>query len=317
MLLGAKSELSDAQTTQFLQSGTMHLFAISGLHIGAIALALHALLAIARLPGVVRFVGGLAALWLFVEITGASPSAVRAFLMIALVELAIVLRRPVNPAATLALAALISLVVNPLQLFSASFQMSYGIVATIVLLGLPLAEVWQERGALYRDLPKATWTRWQRWSAHAWRVSLAALAIGVATTLVSTVSGVVFFQLFTPGGLLANLLLIPLSSLVIFAGFGSLLFGAIGIGSAGVWLNQAAALVIAGMEAIIAGLLRIPGFFWPMHFRTEGIGFAVFALVLTAIAYGYARGWAGRMVGRFWTPFLLTAVALVLAAKIG
>ena len=157
MMLGQKHELSDTQVAEFLQSGTMHLFAISGLHIMVIALALYGLLAVLRLPPVAQFVVGLVALRLYVDITGGSPSAVRAFFMIALTHAALVLRLPVNPVATLSLAALVSLVVDPMQLFSASFQMSYGIVAALVLLGLPLSERWQEKTALFRNLPKATW----------------------------------------------------------------------------------------------------------------------------------------------------------------
>jgi len=71
MMLGQKHELSDEQDAQFMQSGTMHLFAINGLHIGVVAMALHALLAVARVP---TGRGGRHArvLWLDVDTTGES-----------------------------------------------------------------------------------------------------------------------------------------------------------------------------------------------------------------------------------------------------
>jgi competence protein ComEC len=50
MMLGQKHELSDEQDALFMHSGTMHLFAINGLHIGVVAMALHALLAAMRCP---------------------------------------------------------------------------------------------------------------------------------------------------------------------------------------------------------------------------------------------------------------------------
>jgi competence protein ComEC len=50
MMLGQKHELSDEQNTEFMHSGTMHLFAINGLHIGVVAMALHALLTALRCP---------------------------------------------------------------------------------------------------------------------------------------------------------------------------------------------------------------------------------------------------------------------------
>ncbi|MGC4074838.1 MAG: ComEC/Rec2 family competence protein [Nibricoccus sp.] len=311
MLLGQQHELGEEQTAQFRQSGTMHLFAISGLHIVVIAVALHGALALLRLPRVAQVTAGLVALWLYVDITGGSPSAVRAFFMIALVHAALVLRWAVNPVATLSLAAFVTLVIDPMQLFSASFQMSYGIVAALLLLGLPLAESWTEKWALFRDLPKATWS-WHHHLRHrTWSALLNALALGLATTLVSTVCGVVFFQLFTPGGLLANLVLIPVSSLVILGGFLSLLCGLAGLTPLCVLFNHAAALVLAFMEWSIAWLLKIPGFFWRVEFTSTWFGLAVFGGVIALTLYGYSCRWEKRH-GGFWPPFALTALALVL-----
>ena len=57
----------------------MHLFAISGLHIAVIAGCLHGLLSVVRVPTRVAAVVGLLALWIFVEATGGTPSARRAW----------------------------------------------------------------------------------------------------------------------------------------------------------------------------------------------------------------------------------------------
>ena len=54
------------------------------------------------------------------------------------------------------------------------------------------------------------------------------IGIGLASSLVSTVSSLQFFGLFTPGALAVNLVLIPISTLVIGAGFLSLLCGLVG-----------------------------------------------------------------------------------------
>src|SRR5690606_40928374 len=113
----------------------MHLFAISGLHIGVIAAGIHAFLSLLRVPRLPKLVTGLTLLWLYVQITGGTPSAVRAFSMVALFQLTLQLRLPGNPVSAVATAALLVLMVDPLQLFSASFQMSYGIVASLLLYG--------------------------------------------------------------------------------------------------------------------------------------------------------------------------------------
>ena len=98
MMLGRKQDLAAIQRGLFLLSGTMHLFAINGLHIGVVALSLHALLALARCPRPLASTLVLAVLWLDVDTTGESPSAVRAFLMVAVLEAAFILRRPGQPA---------------------------------------------------------------------------------------------------------------------------------------------------------------------------------------------------------------------------
>lgn len=73
MMLGETHELSEAQHELFKQSGTMHLFAISGLNIAVIAGALLMLLWPLRRWPAVQFILSAALLWLFVDITGAAP----------------------------------------------------------------------------------------------------------------------------------------------------------------------------------------------------------------------------------------------------
>jgi competence protein ComEC len=96
MMLGQKHELSAAQGQLFMHSGTMHLFAINGLHIGVVALAVHALLLLARCPRPLVAVLTLLVLWLDVDTTGASPSALRAWLLVAAYETGYALRLPAN-----------------------------------------------------------------------------------------------------------------------------------------------------------------------------------------------------------------------------
>ena len=316
MLLGLQQELSEEQNQWFMRSGTMHLFSISGLHIAVIALALEGMLGLLRLPRLPRFLLSALLLWLYVDITGTAPSAVRAYLMVVLLQASFVLRLPVNPVATLALAALGALIIEPMQLFSASFQMSYGIVASLLLLGLPLGDFWIERWQLFRLLPKATWTWWQHALAWAQRGLLGVLAIGLATSLVSTVSGVIYFRLFTPGSLVANLVLIPAGSLVILSGFVSMLCGLAGLSWLCATFNHASALVLWLAERGIAFFLKVPGVYWPAHFTAMWVGFTALGALLTALFWGYSTRWENRR-GGVWPSFAIVVLALVFGVKFG
>jgi competence protein ComEC len=314
MMLSQKHELGSRQKELFMQSGTMHFFAISGLHIGVIASGLQALLALLRLPRWAKFAVGAATLWLYVDITGASPSAGRAFMMVVFIQAAFVLRWPGNPLAALVASAFVVLLAQPMQLFTASFQMSYCVVATLLLLGRPLGERLRERWKLFSDLPKVSQTWRQRVAATSLDKLLAALGLGVATALVAAVTGTAFFRLFTPGALAANLVLIPLASFAILAGFISLLCGLAGWLPASALFNHAAALILALIQWLIGAFVKVPGAYWPAAFRAQWWADVVLAALLAVCLAGYAAQWRH---GTLWAPFALVAAALIFAVKFG
>jgi len=314
MLLGQRQELSDAQDELFMQSGTMHLFAISGLHVGVIAAGLHALLALLPVPRAARFVATISALWLYVDITGAAPSALRAFVMIALLEAALLLRMPGQLIPALAGSALLVVLAWPLQVLSVSFRMSYGIMAALLLFGLPLAETWQGHWQPFRSLPLQDW-RWYHHLVHRLgRALAAAAAIGLASSLVSTLSSVWHFQLFTPGALVPNLLLIPLASLVILAGMASLLCGLVGIAAWSVLFNHAAVLMLWSMEAGIRVWVTLPGTWSQAHFVAPWLGPTAFVALLATLLAGYARRWRPAC-GGWWPPVIVVVVVVIFGVE--
>jgi competence protein ComEC len=314
MMLSQKYELNRGQKELFMQSGTMHFFAISGLHIGVIASVLQALLALLRLPRWARFTAGSALLWIYVDITGASPSAERALMMVIFMQAAFVLRWPGNPLAALVASAFLGLLAQPMQLFTASFQMSYCVVATLLLLGLPLGEILRERWKLFPQLPKVSLTWRQRLAVASLDKILAALGLGVATALVAAVTGVAFFRLFTPGALAANLVLIPLAMFAILAGFISLLCGLAGLLPASMLFNHAAAFILASIQWLIGAFVKVPGAYWPAEFKAQSWADVVLAALLAACLAGYAAKWRHGML---WAPFTLVAAALIFAVKFG
>ena len=294
----------------------MQLFAINGLHIGVVALSLHMLLMLVRCPRWATTLITLAVLWLDVDTTGASPSAVRAFLLVASFEAAFVLRLPVNGIAALANAAMLVLVLDPLAMFSASFQMSYGVVLAIMCLGLPLADRLQTRWQPYASLPKVSWTGWQHCVTRGLSWLAGALAIGWASALVSTLTGVQFFHVLVPGALVANLILVPLASLVIVAGFVSLAGGLLGLVAISSWLNHASLLVLWGIDGLIRCCSRLPGAWYVARWRTPWIGPVVLVSLLGVCVAGYVFGWR-RERGGFWPPLLVVVLAIVFGVKFG
>lgn len=310
MLLGERHELSEVQKSWFLRSGTMHLFAISGLHIGALALGVHAALKLLRLPRLVAFLIGTAGLWIYVAMVGAPPSAVRAFLMVVCVQAASAWRRPGNGLAGLVASALLVLLLDPMQLFGAGFQMSYAIVAALIMLGLPLGETVTTRWPLWRDIPAASRHVGHRVSDWLWQRGWQSVGLAVSAALVSSVSSPAIFGWFTPGSLAINLVFIPAAVLVVFAGQLALSCGAIGLTAGALLFTHAAGLVIALMQGVLAVVGGWPGVAWEVAPRWEWWYPVTLGGLLALITAGYAGGWRLDR-GGYWPPFIWVAAMLV------
>ena len=310
MLLGEQEALTARQKEVFTRTGTLHVFSISGLHIGVIAVALAGVLTALRLGAWGTFLGTAVLLWLYVDVTGRAPSAVRAFAMVVLVQAAWVWSRPRAAVPVLVASAMGVLLVAPQQLFGASFQMSYGIVASLLLLGLPLSEAWQERIRPWALLPPESWNWAQRAVAATARGVAGSLAIGLATAPVSLLAGVLYFRLLTVGAVAANLVVVPLASLALLAGFASMVSGLVGFETGSVVFNHGAALVLAVMDRFLVFAEGVPGMYRAASFGDATIGFAALVGVLALMLVGFHHGWE-RRVGGFWPPFAFTALVLI------
>jgi competence protein ComEC len=291
MFLGRRSELSDEQREGFIRSGTMHLFAISGLHIGLIAISLFAVLSACRLPERWAVGIGLAMLLVFVEATGGSPSARRAFLMVAFMYAGTLLRRPANLLAGLALSALVVLVLDPLALRSVSFQLSYAVVATLLLYGVPLRNRVLEHWNPWPHLPEANRRAWHRAVFHGVRGTVVLTAVSLSATMVSAPLSLAYFGIAAPGSVLANLVVVPVAWLAITAGFASIVCGLAGLGPLSSVFNNAGALVIAAIDFAAQTASRLPGMFVEGGFASAWIAPALTLALITGILAGYAWGW--------------------------
>ena len=142
LTVGDRSRIDEGLRSAFNRVGVGHLLAISGLHVGIVAGLVYALLwqGFSRLsfllhrglPRQAASVGTLAAVWGYALLAGLSPSTQRAALMISAWLGAGLLARERDLPNTLALAALVILVIHPPALFSVSFRLSFLAVAWIV-----------------------------------------------------------------------------------------------------------------------------------------------------------------------------------------
>jgi len=298
MLLGLKSELSPAQKDRFRLSGTMHFFAISGLHIGIIATVVAQALLLLRVPPKIRPLLGLPLVYLYVEITGGAPSAMRAFLMAAFFWASFAINRQRSPFAALVGSAVAVLIWDPTQLWSVGFQLSYAVVASILLFGLPFHQYLCEVFRPFRWLPEDTWSRGQHLFRQALEVVLLLFALSLAAWLASAPLSAGIFGFIAPGAILLNMLLVHLAGLVLVTGVLSIGFGLGGLLPVSAFLNHAAWLVISTMDEIV----RRGGELEATTLRTEAfplpLSYAILLLYLLLLlrAHGKRTGPSGRHI---------------------
>ncbi len=225
MLLGWKTALTSEVSEPFMRSGTMHIFAISGLHIAMIAGICIALLRAVALPQMLCGLFVIPIIWFYTAATGWQASAIRATVMMTVIIMGWALRRPTNLINSLATAACLILVWQPEQLFQAGFQLSFFVVLSIALLSPMIEKVKQRLFALDPMLPDKLRPRWQRIAIKGAGMAWASFAVSLAAFLGSVPLIAHYFHLFTPGSLVANLLIVPVSSLALMSGIGAITTG--------------------------------------------------------------------------------------------
>ena len=141
-------------------------------------------------------------------------------------------------------------------------------------------------------------------------------AMGWVAFLASVPSGIGYFELLSPGSLLANLIIIPISSLAIISGFLSLLSGLAGLWSLSALFNSAAALIIATMDWLAQRGTQLPGVYFPAHFERPWMTPAAIALLLTLMLTCLGGRWAPRY-GGYWPPLILIGIMVIFGVKFG
>lgn len=208
LTIGDKEELSEEIQEIYSVSGASHILAISGLHIGLLYAVLWLLLSPMRKRKYLKFVSVLlivGTLWLFAALTGFPASVVRSVTMFSLIALSSLTQERPHTLNTLASAAFVMLLFQPLWLFEIGFQMSFAAVVAIVTLNPLLSSLWPTNNLFlsrFRDLLS---------------VSISA-QIGVAPIVAF------YFHRFSIYFIFSNLWAIPMVTLIMYVALLMLVF---------------------------------------------------------------------------------------------
>ncbi len=233
ILLGEKSRLSKADRGAFAAAGTIHVFAISGLHVMLVAQTLFLVLALFGCP--LRLAGVLLVpvLWFYVAMTGFSPSAVRAAAMATLHHLAPLFWRRQNGIVAWSLTFLFVYAMDPMKMHDIGCALSFSVMLGIMLWGKFTADFIKNR-------------------------VFAAVFMSVAIWAVGTPIAAHAFGRVTPGGIIANLALIPAAGVSVKAALAGLMASVFSDRLAA-YANNFAALVANVMAGLSHFFAHVPG----------------------------------------------------------
>ena len=234
MSLGDKSQLTKELKDTYAVSGASHILALSGLHLGIIYTLLSLLLSHRRWQ-VVSQVVIIVCIWLFVFLVGMSASVVRSAVMFTIYALLSLGHRDKMSVNTLAFAAIVMLLFNPMSLFDVGFQLSFMAVLAILLFYPLFESVWSQ-SFLFNH-------RIFRWLWMMLAVSCAA-QIGVAPLIAY------YFGRFSNYFLLANLVVVPAATLILYLSLVVLLIPS---------FAYLLIYIVEALNRLLTGIATLPG----------------------------------------------------------
>ena len=296
LLLGQKESLGKEVKQAYSATGTQHILAVSGLHVGIIYSILLLPLTFFKQKGQLLqksyLILVLGLIWIYALMTGFSPSVVRAVVMFSLVTLGQMRKRKPSIWNILAFSALLLLVLDPAIQTDLGFQLSYLAVAGIVGLQPILLRMWAPSNRVLD---------------YFWQMATVTLAAQLITSPLT----LHYFHTFPTYFLVANLLIVPLSYIILCAGVPFLLLAWIPmVGSTlgaivdfllfiqneiTYTLQEFPAALWQGIHLSLAGMLAIWGMLWIWGNWELGN-----RKILVRVGYGLCLIWA---ISNLWMEF--------------
>src|SRR6266567_3941106 len=211
IVLGLRHQTPEDIEEPFQQTGTLHLFAVAGLHVGIVAALLWMLAMVARLSRKWATALIIPLLLFYAAVTGLHVSSVRAAVMSSILLGGLFFERKVFVLNSLAAAAFFLLCWSANELFSTGFQLSFAVVGTIILFADPLFGFLQRWGAPDPFLPRSLLRGPKRLMHAAFEWLFRGASVSLAAWIGSLPFILWYFYIVTPISLFANLVVVPIA----------------------------------------------------------------------------------------------------------
>lgn len=287
LLIGYRVNMDKTLEEAYAKTGVIHVIAISGLHLGLIYSVLKYLLRRVRMLWkikLLRVVLILSCLWIFSLMTGAPASVLRSAVMFTCVLIGETYFKKSSVYNSLAASAFILLVYNPFFLWDAGFLLSYFAVIGIVSLQRPIEHM------IY--VPN-------KWIRQIWAMASVTIAAQIVTLPVC----LYYFHQFPTYFLMTNLIVVPLSTILLMAEIGLIFLHPFGC-----------AEPLAGLiEALMNGMNGLIKYMSVMPYATIAPVYAtMISSILLMLFIGFVCMWliAQKVVYRWWAMTMLLGLSI-------
>lgn len=293
LLIGYRDDIDRELLQAYVNTGVVHVIAISGMHLGLIyGLLILLLKPIQRRRNTkaLRGVVILLALWLFALLSGAGASILRSAVMFSFIVIGESIRRPVSVYHSLSASAFFLLCRNPFFLWDVGFQLSYAAVLSIVLFYRPVSNWLYSRYNLFNRI---------------WKL----LSVTIAAQILTIPLSAFHFHQVSNLFLVSNLIVVPLSAIILYSEIGLVMLSfsetiATLIGKAVNWL-------LGLMNEYIRLVNHIP------FVVSRDIAFSLWDAVFLFVIIACAAGWLMQMKKRmlFYTLGSLSVFCIIRLAE--
>jgi len=275
IVLGLRHQTPEDIEEPFQQTGTLHLFAVAGLHVGIVARLLWILAMMARFSR--KWATGLIIplLLFYAAVTGLHVSSIRAAVMSSILLSGFFFERKVFALNSLAAAAFFLLCWDTNEFFSTGFQLSFAVVGGIILLADPLSGWLRPIGAPDPFLPRRLVSGLRRMIGVGYDWICRGGSVSLAAWLGSLPLVFWYFHLITPSSLFANLVVVPIAFFILAVALLSLVAAPIASGLSLIFNNANWSLASA-VIALVQWFAQLPGSHyyvtgpdWPKKLRAK------------------------------------------------
>ena len=258
MTVGQTRGLDPALEDDFRATGTFHLFSVSGLHVGMVALIGWLILGSLRIPRKAVAAILIPALFFYALATGWKPASVRAATMAGFVLVGLLVGRKANVANSLLAAGFAILLANPAEIGNPGFQFSFATVLALAFSADIAGRLFARPMEVDPFLPRQLYGPPEK--IRGWLARKLSPALAVSTVAWAASTGLVFwyFHMFSLVAIPANLVCVPLAFCSMALSAASVVSGALWFPLAAVF-NNANWAAAAALIATVKFFASLPG----------------------------------------------------------